>query len=64
MLLIVLRRRDMTWPLIGAVNDKYNWVAKSLGVSFVDPNSEIKDGNFCRDGLHLDRSEATWPPLL
>ena len=35
----VLRREDVSWRRIGKVNDKLEWVANTLGVTFVDPNS-------------------------
>jgi len=50
----VLRRRDVSWRHVGALNDRFNWVANALGLSFIDPNSWIEDGNFARDGLHLN----------
>ena len=50
----VLRRRDVSWWRIGALNDKFDWVANALGLTFVDPNSWIEDGDFARDGLHLN----------
>jgi hypothetical protein len=50
----VLRRRDVSWRRIGALNDSLNWVANALGLTFVDPNSWIEDGDFARDGLHLN----------
>ena len=34
-----------------SINSRYKWVAKTLGVTFVDPNSWM-DWNFGRDGLH------------
>jgi hypothetical protein len=46
----VLRRRDTSW----ALNERLDWVANTLGVTFVDPNSCIEDGDFTRDGLHLN----------
>jgi hypothetical protein len=49
----VLRRRDVSWRRIGALNDRFGWVASTLGITFVDPNSWIQDGNFARDGLYL-----------
>jgi hypothetical protein len=49
----VLRRRNISWRRIGALNE-INWVANTLGVTFVDPNSWIDDGDFTRDGLHLN----------
>ena len=30
------------------------WAANALGLTFVDPNSWIKDGDFVRDELHLN----------
>ena len=50
----VLRRRDVSWRRIGALNDRYYWVANALVLTFVDPNSWIEDGDFARDGLHLN----------
>jgi len=35
----VLQRTDMSWWRIGALNDSYDWIAKTMGVTFVDPNS-------------------------
>ncbi|PNF36340.1 hypothetical protein B7P43_G00510 [Cryptotermes secundus] len=54
----VLRLRDVSWRRIGALNDRYDWVARSLGVTFVDPNSWIEDWDFGRDGLHINSSGA------
>ena len=50
----VLRRRDVSWRRIGALNDIFDWVANALGPTFVDPNSWIEEGDFARDGLHLN----------
>jgi len=50
----VLRCRDVSWRCIGALNDRFNWVANTLRLTFVDPNSWIEDGDFARDGLHLN----------
>ena len=38
---------------IGDVNSRYEWVAQTLGVTFVDPNSWVDDSDFGRDGLHI-----------
>ena len=54
----VLRGRDVSWRRIGAVNSRYDWVAQTLGVRFVDPNSWLDDWDFGRDGLHINRKEA------
>ena len=54
----ILRRRDTSWRRIGALNDRMEWVASSLGVTFVDPNSWVDDRGFGGDGLHLNRRGA------
>ena len=46
----VLRRRDVSCRRIGALNDRFDWVANALGLTFVDPNSWIEEGDFARDG--------------
>jgi hypothetical protein len=50
----VLRRRDVSWRRIGALNSRFDWVANALVLTFVDPNSWIEDGDFARDGLRLN----------
>ena len=50
----MLRSRNESWRRIGALNGRFDWVAKALELSFVDPNSWIEDGDFARDGLHLN----------
>ena len=47
----------MSWKRTGTLNDRYDWVANALGLTFVDPNSWIEDGDFARDGLHLNEEE-------
>jgi hypothetical protein len=49
----VLRRRDVSWKRIGALNYRLDWVANAVGLTFVDPNSWIEEGDFSRDGVHL-----------
>ena len=44
----------MSWRHSGALNDRFNWVANTLGLTFIDPNSWIEDSDFVRDGLHLN----------
>jgi hypothetical protein len=39
----VLRRTDVAWRRIGALIDRYDSLAKTLGVTFVDPNSWLED---------------------
>lgn len=55
----VLRRADVSWRRIGALNDRYDWIARTLGVTFVDPNSWLEEWDFARDGLHINRRGAT-----
>jgi hypothetical protein len=45
-----LRRRDVIWR-----RGRYDCVSKTLGVTFVDSNSWIEDGDFGRDRLHPNR---------
>jgi hypothetical protein len=54
----VLRHRYVSWRRIGALNSRYDRIAKTLGVTFVDSNSWIENWDFCRDGLHINRSGA------
>jgi hypothetical protein len=55
----MLRRRDVSWRRIRARNYRFDWVANALGLTFVKPNSWIKDGDFARDGLHLNGREKS-----
>jgi len=52
----VLRSEKMKWQRVGAANDRLEWVASRLGATFVDSNSWIRDADFGRDGLHLNRN--------
>jgi lysophospholipase L1-like esterase len=54
----VLRRTDVSWRRTGALNDRYDWIAKTFGVTFVDPNSWLEDWDFARDGSHINRTGA------
>jgi len=54
----VLIRKDVSWRRIAAANDRLGWVANTLGVTFVDPNSWVDDWCFSGDGLHLNRIGA------
>jgi len=49
-----LQRRDMSWHRVGAINSRYESVAKTLGVTFEDPNSWVDDWDFGRDDLHIN----------
>jgi len=55
----VLRSRGVSWRRVGAANDRLEWVVGTLGATFIDPKSGIRDGDFGRDGLHLNRSGAS-----
>jgi hypothetical protein len=54
----MLRCRGVNWRRVGAMNDRLQRVARNLGATFVDPNRWIRDGDFSRDGLHLNRNGA------
>ena len=49
---------DVSWRRIGATNDRLEWVASTLGVTFVDPNCWVDDWNYSGDGLHINRRWA------
>jgi len=53
-------RADVSWRRIGALNDRYDWIAKTMGVTFMDPNSWLVDWDCERDGLHINRRGARW----
>jgi hypothetical protein len=50
----VLRRRHVSWRRIRALNGRYDCIAKTLGITFVDPNSWIENWDFSRYGLHIN----------
>ncbi|KAK7874572.1 hypothetical protein R5R35_013142 [Gryllus longicercus] len=54
----VIRRRDMRWQRIRAINDNFDWVARCLGVLFVDPNSWVYEDDLDVDGVHLNHMGA------
>jgi hypothetical protein len=54
----VLRRRDVSWRRMGALNDKCDRIAKILRTTFIDPNSWIQNLGFSKDGLHLNQNGA------
>ena len=41
----VLRRTNMSWWHIGALNDRFDWVVNVLGLNAVDQKSWIEDGD-------------------
>jgi hypothetical protein len=51
-------RRAVSWHCIDAPNDKLEWVANTLGVTFVDPSSWVDNWGFSGDRLHLNRIGA------
>jgi hypothetical protein len=55
----VVWHRDMMWWLIEVVNNRYDWVSKTLGVTFVDLNSWIEHGDFGRGQMNLNRRGAS-----
>jgi len=54
----VLRSKGVIWRLVRAANDILELVAGSLGATFVDPNSWIRDLDLSSDGLYLNRNGA------
>ena len=40
------------------MNDRYDWISRTLGVTFVDPNSWLEDCDLARDGLQVNRRRA------
>jgi len=51
----ILQQTDVSRLHIGELNDRHNWIAKTLRVTFVDPNSWLENWDFARDGLHINR---------
>jgi hypothetical protein len=54
----VLRSKGVKWWRVGAANDRLEWADSNLGGTFMYPYSWIRDEDFGRDGLHLDRNGA------
>jgi hypothetical protein len=54
----VMRREDVSWRHIGAVDDRLEWAANTQGVTFIDPNSWVDDWDLSRDGLYINRRGA------
>jgi hypothetical protein len=51
----------MSWRSIVAVNSRYGWVAQTLGVTFVDPNSWVGDWDLVERAFTLMEEERdTW----
>jgi hypothetical protein len=44
----------VSWGNNGAVNSRYEWVANTFVVTFVDPNIWVDDWDFGRDGLQIN----------
>jgi len=51
-----LRSKGVKSRRVGAANDRLKWVARNQGATFLDPNSWIRDVDFGRDGLRLNRN--------
>jgi hypothetical protein len=54
----------VSWQHIGALNDRFDWMANTLGITFVDPNSWIEERNFVRGELQLNGIERSRPGQL
>jgi lysophospholipase L1-like esterase len=54
----VLRRTNVSWRRMGTLYDRYDWIARTLGVTFVDSNIWLEDWDFARDGLHVNHRGA------
>jgi len=54
----VLRSKGVKSRRVVTANDRVEWVARALVATFVDPNNWIRDEDFGRDGLHLNRCGA------
>jgi hypothetical protein len=54
----------VSWRHVGAANDILEWVAGTLGATFVDPNSWIREEDISMDGLHLNGSGGSQLGLL
>ena len=54
----VLRQADVSWRCIGALNDRYDWILRTLGVTFLDPNSWLEEWDFTRDRPHINHRGA------
>jgi len=61
----VLRRRDVSWRRIGTLNDRFDWVANALGLTFVDPNGWIEDAGICLrwTAPEWTRKVTTWSTI-
>jgi len=57
----VLRCRDVSWRRTGARNDRFDWVANALGLTFIDLNNWIEDRDFTAS--EWKRKEMTWATI-
>jgi len=48
----------VAWRRIETLNNRYDGIAKTLGVTFVGPDSWFEEWDFARDGLHINRRGA------
>jgi hypothetical protein len=49
---------DVSWRTIGLLNDRYEWIRKTLGVTFVNSISWFEEWNFESDGLYINSRGA------
>jgi hypothetical protein len=54
----ILSHRDVSWQRIGALNGRYDWIVKTMGITFVDQDSWIENWDFDRDGQQINQSGA------
>jgi hypothetical protein len=54
----VLQWTDVAWQRIRELNDKYDWIAKTLVVTFVDPNTLLGDWDHARGRLYINQRGA------
>ena len=47
----------MSWRRFGAANDRLDWVAGTLGATFVDPNSWIREETTAGTGFNSPGQE-------
>ena len=58
----MLRWQEVSWRHTGAINSRYEWIAQTLGFTFVDPNRWVDDWDFGRDGLPSQKPKRNKTP--
>jgi hypothetical protein len=56
--LLDARPRNVSWRRLGTIHGRYEWIAMTLWVTFVDLNIWIENWDFGKDGLHLNQCGA------